>query len=366
MLLGRSWARTNPVDPSSVTTLHEQMVQIRKLTAEDPALASWRDSIRVGHVAGREATWWESLEAIRIYLGRAPMHNERHAVGAFDGERCVGGVELTLPLKYDTETLSVELGVLPQWRGRGVGAELMDHVNAVAAHSDRTVLQTELHVPAGQQLEDTKGGRFALSRGMQSVNTEDRFLLTLPLDEARVVSLGESGGGPEDGYQLLSFIDRVPEEYVVEWARMVTHMNEDVPTGELTHTAQPIDVDRIRAAERNFAEQGWTRLRSLALTHDGLGAGYTEMYVSRHDADFVIQDDTFVDRAHRGHRLGARLKLANLRSLAEHGQRTGDNWRWVQTYTEQHNTAMQHTNEAFGFRRVDVLHELEGPVGGRG
>lgn len=353
-----------------VGTFHGRMVQIRQLSSDDPALASWRASIRGGHLAGREAAWWESLESIRIYLGRAPDHYERLAVGAFDGEHCVGGVELTLPLKYDTETLSVELGVLPQHRGRGVGADLLEHVNDVAAHRGRTILQTELHVPAGQQLADTAGGRFALSRGMQSVNTEDRFLLTLPLDEARVAGLtdsgGRSGGGSGDGYQLLSFVDQVPEAYVTEWARMVTHMNEDVPTGELTHTAQPIDVDRIRVAERNFAEQGWTRLRSLALTPDGLGAGYTEMFVSRHDADFVIQDDTFVDRAHRGHQLGARLKLANLRNLAEHGERTGGSWRWVQTYTEQHNTAMQHTNEAFGFRRVDVLHELEGPVGGRG
>lgn len=347
-----------------VGAFHERMVQIRQLSSDDPALAAWRDSIRVGHLQGREAAWWESLESIRVYLGRAPVHNERLALGAFDGELCIGGVELTLPLKYDTETLSVEVGVMPEWRGRGVGTELLGHVTDVAVQHDRTVLQTEVHVPAGQQLADSAGGRFALSRGLRSVNTEDRFLLTLPLDEARVAGLAGSGGGPEDGYTLHSFVDRVPEEYVAEWARMVTHMNEDVPTGELTHTAQPIDVDRIRVAERNFAEQGWTRLRALALTPDGLGAGYTEMFVSRHDPDFVIQDDTFVDRAHRGHRLGARLKRANLRNLAEHGRRTGGHWRWVQTYTELHNSAMQHTNEAFGFRRVDVLHELEGPVGG--
>lgn len=337
-------------------------MQLRQLASDDPALADWRESIRVAHLAGREAAWWESLESMRVYLGRGSAHNRHMAVGAFDDGRCVGGVEITLPLKYDTETMSVELGVLPDYRGRRVGAELMAYVKDVAAQHDRQILQAELHVPAGQEFGDSGGGGFALSHGMRSVSTEDRFLLDLPLDARRVADLRTV----QDGYEVHSFVDRVPDAHVAEWARMVTHMNEDVPMGELTHTAQPIDVERIRDAERTFAEQGWTRLRSLALAPDGLGAGYTEMFVSRYDADFVIQDDTFVDRAHRGHRLGARLKLANLRSLAEHGQRIGGSWRWVQTYTEQQNHAMQRTNSAFGFRRVDVLHQLEGPVGGRG
>lgn len=338
------------------------MVDIRALTTDDHAFAAWHGSIRDAHRAGREPSWWESLESTRVYLGRGSKRTARRAVGAFEGRTCIGGAELTMPLQYDTETIGVELGVLLTHRGRGVGAALLAYVERLAGQHDRTILQTELHVPAGRELADTVGGRFALARGLRSVSTEDRFLLDLPLDEERFADLSEV----EDDYELLSFVDRVPDDHVAEWARMVTHMNEDVPMGELTHTPQAIDVDRIHETERTFAEQGWTRLRSLALTPDGLGAGYTEMFVSRYDADFVIQDDTFVDRAHRGHRLGARLKLANLRSLAEHGARTGGSWRWVQTYTEQQNTAMQHTNEAFGFRRVDVLHELEGPVGGCG
>lgn len=337
------------------------MVDVRELRADDPALGAWRDAIRAAHLAGRQASWWESLESIRVYLARDSSRVARHAIGAFEAGSCVGGAEVTLPLQQDTETIAVELGVVPTHRRRGVGSALLAYVEGLAAQRGRTILQAELHVPADRRLEDTDGGRFGLRRGLRSVSTEDRFLLDLPVDESRVAALG----GGEDGYRVLSFVDRVPGEHVVEWARMATHMNEDVPVGELTHTPEQIDVDRIRRAERDFAEQGWTRLRSLALTPDGLGAGYTEMFVSRYDAEFAIQDDTFVDRAHRGHGLGARLKLANLRNLAEHAQRTGGTWRWVQTYTEQHNGAMQRTNEALGFRRVDVLHEFEGPVGGR-
>lgn len=338
------------------------MVQIRQLTAEDPAFEAWHAGIRAAHRAGRESSWWESPESTRVYLGRKSTRFARMAIGAFDGATCVGGAELAMPLQHDIETISVELGVPPLHRGRGVGTSLAAYVENIAAQHDRTVLQAELHVPAGMTVGDTDGGRFASARGMRSVSAEDRFLLELPVDGERVAKLR----AVEDGYRITSFVDRVPDAYVVEWARMQTHMNQDVPMGELTHTPQQVDVTRIRDAERTFAEQGWTRLRSLALTPDGSGAGYTEMFVSRYDDEFVIQDDTFVDRSHRGHRLGARLKLANLDNLDALRARTAAGRRWVQTYTEQHNTAMQHTNDAFGFRRVDVLHELEGPVGGRG
>lgn len=338
------------------------MVQIRELSVEDDAFDAWHATIRDAHCAGREASWWESLESTRVYVGRESKRNARWAVAAFEDEVCVGGAEVTMPLQQDTETLSVELGVLPERRRRGVGSALLSYVERLAAQHDRTILQAELHVPAGAPMEDTDGGRFAFAARLRSVSAEDRFLLDLPVAPEHVSTLT----GVDDGYRIVSFVDRVPDEHAVEWARMVTHMNEDVPMGELTHTPEQVDVDRIRRAERDFGDQGWTRLRSLALTPDGAGAGYTELFVSRYDAEFAIQDDTFVDRAHRGHRLGARMKLANLRNLADHAGRTGGTWRWVQTYTEQNNLAMQRTNEAFGFRRVDVLHELEGPVSGGG
>ncbi len=146
---------------------------------------------------------------------------------------------------------------------------------------------------------------------------------------------------------------------ITEWARMQTQMNEDVPVGELTCTARQVDVARIRESDTRMASMGWTKVRSMALG-PGAGIGYTEMYVSAHDPDFVVQDDTLVDRAHRGRHLGARMKLANLRQLHAHADELIGTRRWVQTFTEQGNSAMQRTNERFGFRRVDVLHECEG------
>ncbi|WP_148043334.1 GNAT family N-acetyltransferase [Flexivirga caeni] len=327
------------------------MTNIRMVAPAEPAFRDWHDSIRVAHLAGREPSWWPAVESARAYHAREPIRLRYFAIGAFEGDTCVGGAQVGLPMQRDTETMAVELGVLPTFRGRGVGTTLAAYVKDLARQHDRTIIQTEITVPAGRQLAETNGGRFARAAGMRSVSAEDRFVLDLPWDERRPAGMAQA-----DGYRIVLFVDRVPDDYVAQWARLRTHMDQDVPTGELTRTPESIGIDRIREAERNFAEQGWTRLRTMAFTAASVGAGYTELYVSRYDDDFVVQDDTFVDRAHRGHRLGARMKRANLRQLAC----LDGPWKWVQTHTELNNVAMQRTNEALGFRRVDVLHEVEG------
>ncbi len=111
-----------------------------------------------------------------------------------------------------------------------------------------------------------------------------------------------------------------------------------------------------------MAEQGWTKVRSMALGTDGLGRGYTELFVSAYDERVVVQDDTFVDRGARGEGLGLRLKVANLRQLQQSPGLLGPR-RFVQTYCEQDNVAMRRTNAKLGFRQVDELREYEGVVG---
>lgn len=283
------------------------------------------------------------------------------AMAALEAGVVVGGAELSLPLDEDTHTVSVELGVAPGHRSRGVGAALATRVVDLAAQQGRDVVQAEVFVPAGVDWAAWPGGRLAHRFGLRSVSTEDRFLLDLPVDPERLRDLETAL--PEDLLtRVASWFGPCPDEHLREWARMQTQMNEDVPMGELTRTSRTVDVARIRESDTRMAAMGWTKVRSMALGAGGAGIGYTEMFVSVHDPDVILQDDTFVDRAHRGRRLGTRLKLANLRQLHAHAEELIGSRRWVQTFTEQGNHAMQRTNERFGFRRVDVLHECEGTV----
>ncbi len=136
-------------------------------------------------------------------------------------------------------------------------------------------------------------------------------------------------------------------------------MDTDVPLGELTRSAKHTDVATIRRTEQRMADQGWVLVRSLARV-GGRSVGYTEIFVSRHDPEIVVQDDTLVDRDHRGRGIGRALKIANLQQV--HRVPESASSRWIQTYTAVANAPMLALNHSLGFREVDVLTVLEGTL----
>jgi GNAT superfamily N-acetyltransferase len=341
-------------------------VRIEAIGPDDARFADWHAAIARSYAHGREPGWWEALEAAQIYFARPGAQKRGVALVATVDGGVVGGAELTLPLDADLETMSVELGVLPEARRRGVGAALLSAVEEVAGREGRRVVQAEVFVPTGVEPDEWPGARFADRYGLSCATVETRFLLDVPLPEER---LDDLGAGVDEGRSaddvIVSWVGGCPEQYLAEWARMQTQMNQDVPTGELTVTARQVDTERVRESDRRMSEQGWTKVRSMAVGPDGTGRGYTELFVSEHDRDVVVQDDTWVDRRHRGRRLGLRLKVANLRQLQDHGDGMllGPR-RSVQTYCEQDNTSMRRINAAIGFRPVDTLRGYEGPVRG--
>ena len=135
-------------------------------------------------------------------------------------------------------------------------------------------------------------------------------------------------------------------------------MSVDVPTGELTREAVVHTVERVRTDEGRLA-RNWILLNALAVTDHGEPVGYSTLYLPRTRPEHAHQDDTLVLRAHRGHRLGSRLKVANLRQLERLPVSDIAARRWLHTYTAQGNAPMQAVNARFGFRRVEVEHELE-------
>jgi RimJ/RimL family protein N-acetyltransferase len=70
------------------------------------------------------------------------------------------------------------------------------------------------------------------------------------------------------------------------------------------------------------------------------------------------QSGTLVLAAHRGHRLGARLKIAVLRELAA----TVPQVRRISTYNADGNRPMVAVNEALGFRPAGALSTWSTPI----
>ncbi|WP_436521175.1 GNAT family N-acetyltransferase [Actinoplanes sp. HUAS TT8] len=326
-------------------------MQLRALDPHHPEADSWHAAFRAGIVAGREeptvAGAESTLTSLRTTASNATL--DRQAYGAWDGDECLGGIIVNLPRAANTHTTEFELAVAPEHRHRGAGTALYEAGLALARAHGRRVISTELHVPLTQSLTEHDGGRFALARGFDSKLQERRYLLGLP---AAPVAADLPAG-----YRLHTWTGPVASDSAADFAAMSTLMEQDVPTGERDHEPTVVTADQVQRSDERLATAGWGLVTALLRGPDGTPAGYTRVFVNS-DRLHAQQDDTFVLRAHRGHRLGAVLKSANLAQLTE--QFPGV--RHLHSWTADGNDAMIATNRRFGFRPVETLHVMEGPV----
>lgn len=310
--------------------------------ADREALLAWNALLRDGFNAGREAAWWADGESVLAqHQDPKPGRTSVLLVARLDGTPVgAAGAE-----GDPGDPAEVEISVLPAHRRRGVGRALAAAVReALAGHAE--VVQAETYSEAGVG--------FALDLGMRLGNQEHRLLRAMPLEPGRL-----AGASPSSGIEIRTWHGACPEELVEDWARLTTQMDADVPMGDLTRPASRGEVEELRRSEQRMDDQGWTLVRGLA-RREGVAVGYTEILVNRHDPEILTQDDTLVDRAHRGHGIGRALKLANLENLRAVPEAVQA--RWIQTYTALDNAPMLALNRTLGFREADVLSILEGEL----
>jgi GNAT superfamily N-acetyltransferase len=323
------------------------MLEIREVDPhDDRALADWYAAMRDGASAGRSAPLVHPYSSFVHSLRNPGTVRRRLAVAALDGGVTVGALTFEMPLAENLTVCEAEVNVPPEHRGRGAGSALAEWALRRAGDEGRSVVQVEVHVPTGQTVQSWPGARFAARFGAAGVNVEDHLVLALPAE----VAVPE----PPTGYQLLSWTGRCPGEHLADLAAMQTLMSGDAPAGELTHETAVWGVERVRLNEERTARSRLS-LMCLVRTAAGEPAGYTQILLAHDDPDNALQEDTFVARAHRGHRLSALLKAANLKQLAEHGPGR----RRLHTWTSEENPAMQKVNAGFGFAAVEQTHFFE-------
>lgn len=326
--------------------------------ADEGALLAWNDLMRTGYTVDRTAAWWRSSETTLAQFAQPRTDKQDIALVAHLGEEAIGGAEISLTTESPAE---VELAVLPDHRRCGVGTTIAEAVEAILGRSGQSpvIVQTETYSSAGTA--------FAQSRGMRVGNEEHRLLLDLPAyldaDANRYKDSGASTTVPvlrdDPDFAVTSWIGACPEDVLDDWARLREQMDEDVPVGDLTRTVNHASTAAIRSHEERMDHHGWTLVSSMAHV-DGLAVGYTEIMASAGSPDIVIQEDTLVDRAHRGHGIGRALKVANMRQLAEVEAATSASW--IQTYTATGNEPMLALNRDLGFFTADTMTALEGRV----
>ena len=106
----------------------------------------------------------------------------------------------------------------------------------------------------------------------------------------------------------------------------------------------------MREYEAANVARGRTVLSGGAV-RDGRLVAFTDLHVPLEQPGRANRSGTLVLREHRGHHLGARVKIAVLRELAA----TLPEVRRISTYNSDANRPMVAVNEALGFRRAGAL-----------
>jgi GNAT superfamily N-acetyltransferase len=268
-----------------------------------------------------------------------------HRAAVADGG-VVGALRLLLPVRDNTTVAYVDLAVHPAARRRGVGSALLAEAGRLAAAAGRTAMVADVDEP----VPEVPGRAFALRHGWTCDLRESRRDLVLPVDEGRLAALEEEARAAGPGYGVLTWRDRTPDDLVEDRALLGRRMSTDAPSGDVPVEEEHWDAARVREEEAAHAARGRTVLAGGAVRHGRLVA-YTELHVPLEQPQRAQQSATLVLREHRGHRLGARVKIAVLREVAA----TLPQVQRISTYNAESNRPMVAVNEALGFRRAGGL-----------
>jgi GNAT superfamily N-acetyltransferase len=220
-----------------------------------------------------------------------------------------GWYYLILPKRENRDQAYLYLTVHPAWRRRGIGTALLRHAAGRAADSGRSVLRSGT-------FQESAGAAFAGHAGAAPGLVEARRVLAVTaIPAGRVAFLREQAAQVAKGYSLVSWVGRVPEEYLARYAALESAM-QDAP-----HDAsqEPEVWDAARVAEyEDIRERQGRRIYMLAALHDGSGdmAAVTAVEADQDNPEWGYQLLTAVTRPHRGHRLGLLVKSAMLEWLA--------------------------------------------------
>ncbi|GAA1383579.1 GNAT family N-acetyltransferase [Catellatospora chokoriensis] len=279
-----------------------------------------------------------------------PARVVEHRLAWLDGEPA-GRLEVSRMTEENLKLLFFTIEVVPRFRRRGVGRALFGEVLAYAREHDRTVLVTSgsLSMP-DLPAPDEAPAAFAAAFGFTNTLPELQRRLTLAeVDEDVLAGMLSAAQAKAAGYRLVRWRDAAPEELAEGVAYLESRLMTDAPTGDLPLEPEKPDVDRLRRFEEAVAARGRRTFHTGAI-HEQTGAlvAWTTISADEETPRHAWQQITIVDPAHRGHRLGALVKVENLRFFRAEMPRV----EVVDTFNAAANGFMVSINEQMGFRKL--------------
>ena len=290
----------------------------------------------------------DPIEEVLAWLPDGTPSERREMYLAREGGKAVGAAKLRLPMADNTKAAHLDITVQPGDRRRGIGRRLFEEMRARATEFGRETIDGLVGGPLD---EDSPGTYFAAALGATETLAKIRYQLTLgALDEDSLHALEKDAEAHSHEYGLVQWVDRAPEQYLDDWASLEARVTSDSPHGELAVEDGRWDGARCREWEDQTIARKRARLVTGArhLQTDHLVA-ISHLAISRSRPTLADQWGTIVSPEHRGHRLGKRIKIANLRYLL----RAFPTCETITTFNALDNSYMRAVNEAIGFREAE-------------
>ena len=271
------------------------------------------------------------------------------------GNSWVGRARYELELTGDTAWVNVE--VLLEHRGRGIGRALADEVETTVQRMGRrkAIAYVPIREGPGPRLPAATGSgsvpaesrdvRFLLERGYRLEQVERASRLVLPVRRLPTrLNQARSRSGPH--YVPHSWVGATPEEWLEGVAVLRTRMSTDVPTAGLDEPPIEWTAERVRHDDAQLSNNPRPKLTTV-IEHQQSGhlVAFTELSLPTRPGRAAIQQATLVTREHRGRGLGLLVKLVNLERLS---LLTPDAPS-VTTFNAEENTPMLAVNDELGF-----------------
>ena len=336
-------------------------VRIRTVDPFDEGeLATWLEVMNVvdEHERGAASTTWSLPELVAGARHPSKLQKVVRLIGAVDGEAVAVG-QVRIPLLDNLTAVDLEVAVLPSHRRRGLGSQVLAECERIAREHGRTRFDamTAWLYDGPPDGAGTSGVEFGKVHGYVFGLGDVQREVVLPIDDAVLDELAAEAAERSGGYELRSWAGPFPDDdLLLSYLELSSKLMTEAPMGDNDYEDEAVDVEAHRIHEQLVEQQGRTTYTTVALDGDGKVAAYTDLMAPSHDTRCVYQWGTLASRAHRGHRLGLAVKIANLKALQATGTYDG---RRLVTWNAEVNDHMIAINEQMGFRPVARAGELQ-------
>jgi len=143
------------------------------------------------------------------------------------------------------------------------------------------------------------------------------------------------------------FENYIPKEYIEEFAKTFTEVENDEPRGEQERGDEIFTVEYFRNQEVTAKKTGVTILTCCALEEDGHISAFTKVKIIPGKEKKIEQGLTGVLKRYRGKKLGKWVKATMIEYLMKNYPETKE----IITGNADTNKAMLHINNALGFKK---------------